>query len=293
MLQQTRVAAALPFYERFLRRFPTVGALAEAAESDVLAHWAGLGYYSRARNLHRAARVVAAGGGVFPSTVEGIRALPGIGEYTAAAIGSMGFGLPLAAVDGNLLRVIARIDNDPADIGNSKTRARFSGRALQMLDPKHPGDFNQAMMELGATVCVPKFPRCGECPVVVFCAAKAHGREQELPVKARKQIKVAIEVLALVVRNRGHLLLWRRGEAEGQLAGFCELPNNVQLPEAVVGRLVGEVRHTITHHNYLYRVHLANWSGSARAPLFWVHWNRLEEVLLTTAAKKALACLTE
>ena len=293
MLQQTRVAAALPFYKRFMGRFPTLGSLAEAAEVDVLAHWAGLGYYGRARNLHRAAQMVAADGGVFPLTLDGLRELPGIGDYTAAAIGSMAFGLPLAAVDGNLLRVIARLDNDRSDIGHAGTRVRFTERAQELLDRKHPGEFNQAMMELGATICVPKAPRCGGCPVVGFCRARAAGRESELPVKAGKQSKVDIGVVTLVIRNKGRILLRQRGENEGQMAGFWELPELGGLPQAVVGREVGEVRHTITKHQYLYHVHQAKWSGRVRSPLAWVEWKRLDEVLLTTAAKKALACLEE
>ena len=288
MLQQTRVAAALPFYERFLRRFPTVEALAAAAEADVLAHWAGLGYYSRARNLHKAAQAVVEAGGGFPATLDALLKLPGIGDYTAAAIGSMAFGLPCAAVDGNLLRVIARLDNDPSDIGNPRTRARFTERAQALLDRKHPGEFNQAMMELGATVCLPKSPRCGKCPVVAFCEGRRAERESELPVKARKRGKIEIEVVALVIRRRGRILLRRRSDDAGQMAGFWELPDALGLPDALIGRPVGEVRHTITHHHYRYRVHLADWSGRARKPLAWIGLKKLNAILLTTAARKSL-----
>ena len=288
MLQQTRVAAALPFYERFLRRFPTVEALAAAAEADVLAHWAGLGYYSRARNLHKAAQAVVEAGGGFPATLDALLKLPGIGDYTAAAIGSMAFGLPCAAVDGNLLRVIARLDNDPSDIGNPRTRARFTERAQALLDRKHPGEFNQAMMELGATVCLPKSPRCGKCPVVAFCEGRRAERESELPVKARKRGKIEIEVVALVIRRRGRILLRRRADDAGQMAGFWELPDALGLPDALIGRPVGEVRHTITHHHYRYRVHLADWSGRARKPLAWIGLKKLNAILLTTAARKSL-----
>ena len=307
MLQQTRVAAAVPFYERFMARFPTVEALAAAPEAHVLAHWAGLGYYSRARNLHQAAKsllqshcaespcVESYCGASFslrgalapPDTLTTLRALPGIGDYTAAAIGSIAFGLPVAAVDGNLLRVIARLDNDPSDIGHPQTRARFTGRAQDLLDPKHPGEFNQAMMELGATICVPKTPRCGECPVAKYCQARAAGRESELPVKGRMQAKVDIEVTVLVVQKGGKVLLRQRADDAGQMAGFWELPDS-SLSNAVIGRELGELRHAITHHHYRYRVHLGHWSGRAFRPLAW---KKPEEVLLTTAAKKALRLL--
>src|ERR1035438_4678919 len=154
MLQQTRVQAAIPYYRRFLDRFPTVEALAAAAEQDVLTLWAGLGYYSRARNLRRAAQQVVAAGG-FPRDYAAIRALPGIGDYTAAAIASIVFQLPYAAVDGNVLRVVARVENDAADIASPRTRERFRAIAREWMGRRQPGVFNQALMELGATVCVP------------------------------------------------------------------------------------------------------------------------------------------
>jgi A/G-specific adenine glycosylase len=287
MLQQTRVAAALGFYERFMKRFPTVASLAAAPESDVLSHWAGLGYYSRARNLHKAAQSI--GSGLFPASLEGLLALPGIGDYTAAAIGSIAFDLPYASVDGNLLRVLARLDNDPSDIGSPRTRARFTARAQELLDPAHPGDFNQAMMELGATVCLPKSSKCAECPVQKYCDAYAAGRQAELPVKGRKQNKVEIEVTALVIVSKGRILLEQRSSNAGQMPGFWELPNTASLPSAKLGKPLGEVRHTITHHNYRYTIHLAEWSGTPANPFAWT---RLEdETLVTTATRKALRLL--
>ena len=171
--------------------------------------------------------------------------------------------------------------------------ARFTARAQELLDRQHPGEFNQAMMELGATICVPKSPRCRECPVVGFCKARAAGRESELPVKARKQTKVDVDVVALVIRNRGRILLRRRADDVGQMSGFWELPELDGMPQAVVGREVGEVRHTITHHHYLYRVHEAKLPDRVRSPLAWVEWKKLDGVLLTTAARKALALLEE
>lgn len=292
MLQQTRVAAVLPFYDRFMARFPSVEALAGAPEEDVLAEWAGLGYYSRARNLHKAAQVVVSIGGAFPSDRSALLALPGIGDYTAAAIGSIAFNLPLAAVDGNLLRVIARLDDDPSDIGNVRTRARFTNRAQALLDHKNPGEFNQAMMELGATVCLPKSPRCDVCPISAHCRARMTGRQSKLPVKARTQSKIHLEVVVLVIRHRGRILLRQRPQDAGQMAGFWELPEASAMPEASVGAKLGEVRHTITHHHYRFNVMLAEWSGIARKPLAWMDSNQMSKVLLTTATKKALACVS-
>ena len=285
MLQQTRVAAALGFYERFMKRFPTVASLANALESDVLAQWAGLGYYSRARNLHKAAKAI---NGEFPNRYDSLLSLPGIGEYTAAAIGSIAFDLPYAAVDGNLLRVLARLNNDPSDIGNPRVRGRFTTRAQELLDPSCPGDFNQAMMELGATICVPKTPRCGECPVQEHCAAYAAGRQTELPVKGRPQTKVEIEVTALVIFSGDRILLIQRSSEADQMPGFWELPDTQTLHSAKVGDEVGQVRHAITHHNYRYSVRLAEWSGKLPGGFAWKHRNELSEILLTTATKKAL-----
>src|SRR5437867_5667129 len=153
MLQQTRAQAVIPYYERFLARFPTLESLAAARESEVVTVWSGLGYYSRARNLRLAAQQAVAAGG-FPAGYPAIRALPGIGDYTAAAVASIAFGLPYAVLDGNVLRVIARMENDEADIASARTRERFRGIAQQWLDPRAPAQFNQALMELGATVCL-------------------------------------------------------------------------------------------------------------------------------------------
>src|SRR5436853_2803564 len=155
MLQQTRAVAVIPYYERFLARFPTVATLAAAPEQDVLALWAGLGYYSRARNLRRAAQAIVAAGG-FPRDYDAIRALPGIGDYTAAAVASIAFSLPHAVLDGNVMRVVARVENEGADIGTVRTRERFRAVAQEWLVPDDPGHFNQALMELGATVCLPR-----------------------------------------------------------------------------------------------------------------------------------------
>ena len=166
MLQQTRVAAVIPYYERFLSRFPDLESLAGASETDLLAHWAGLGYYYRARNLQRAARN-ALEAGTFPADYDGIRHLPGIGEYTAAAVASIAFDLPYPVVDGNVYRVLSRVLNDRTNIASGPARKHFTVLAGAILDRTRPGDFNQAIMELGATVCLPRKPLCLICPVYI------------------------------------------------------------------------------------------------------------------------------
>ncbi len=291
MLQQTRAQAVIPFYERFLRRFPTVEALAASREEEVLTLWAGLGYYSRARNLRIAAgRIVTAGG--FPRDYDGLRALPGIGDYTAAAIASIAFGEPHAVLDGNVLRVVARIENDASDIGASRTRARFREIAQGWLDGglvrNQPGVFNQALMELGATVCLPKNPRCEECPVASACDARAAGRVSQIPVKLRRVEAVQIEDTLLIVRRAGRILLRQREPDAGRMAGFWELPTAADLPRARLQRTLGEFRHTITHHRYRLTVAAA----TASAPRDRYRWFREEEIRavpLSTIARKALA----
>ena len=286
MLQQTRAQAVIPYFERFLERFPTVEALAASSEPDVLALWSGLGYYSRARNLRRAAQAVVAAGG-FPRDYEGLRALAGIGDYTAAAIASIAFGLPHAVLDGNVLRVVARVENDAADIGAAGTRQRFRATAQAWLDPRRPGQFNQALMELGATVCLPKKPLCLLCPVAALCRARDAGTVDQLPVKLRKSAPVKVEGVLLVARHRGRVLLRQREAQAGRMAGFWELPSPEHLPDARMGKRLGEIRNTITHYHYT----LAVQSAAARAPgpgFAWIEPAELSGIPLSTTARKAL-----
>lgn len=286
MLQQTRAQTAIPFYERFLERFPDVEELARAKEADVLAVWSGLGYYERARNLRRAAqRIVEMG--CFPSEYASIRALPGIGDYTAAAIASIAFGLPHVVVDGNVLRVVARIGNDAADIGSARTRQRFREIAQEVLDESQPGLFNQALMELGATVCLPKNPLCLLCPVAADCQAAAEGTVEQLPVKLRRVEPVAIEDLLLIVRNNGRILLRQREPDARRMAGFWELPTPEHLPRARIGRRLGAFRHTITHHHYTFGVAEAS-ASPARRSFRWYKPLDLLDIPLSTTARKAL-----
>jgi A/G-specific adenine glycosylase len=288
MLQQTRAQAVIPYYERFLRRFPTLESLAAASEDEVLALWSGLGYYSRARNLRRAA--ISISDAEFPREYTRIRSLAGIGDYTAAAIASIAFGLPHAVVDGNVLRVVARVENDPADIGSARTRERFravaQGWLLDTGDTADPGAFNQALMELGATVCLPRNPLCLLCPVAAFCKAHAAGAASQLPVKLRRTEPVKIEGVLLIVRRAGRVLLERRSADASRMAGFWDLPTIESLPHAGAGKILGIFRHTITHHHYTWTVRSATLRG--RATGRWFHPSEMESLPLATTARKAL-----
>jgi A/G-specific adenine glycosylase len=297
MLQQTRAEAVVPYYQGFLERFPSAEALAASSVEEVLASWSGLGYYSRARNLHKAARLMA---GVFPSSYPAIRELPGVGDYTAAAIASIAFGLPYAVLDGNVMRVIARLTNDPADIGAGRTRTRFRELAQHYLDGadgRRAGEFNQAMMELGATVCLPRAPRCGVCPLAGVCQARRAGRAEQLPVKLRKTQPVKIDMAVGVVERRGRVLLWQRTADSRRLAGFWELPSPEQLPELYAMPEIGAFSHTITHHRYRVTVRAGSLEGTGRAasappagarPLRWIPIGTLASLPLSTTARKAL-----
>jgi A/G-specific adenine glycosylase len=199
MLQQTRVAAVIPYYERFLERFPDVPALAEAPQDEVLRLWSGLGYYSRARNLQKAAQqIVAKHGGTFPKTTADVLALPGIGAYTAAAILSIAFDEKHAVLDGNVARVIARIEAVRGDLRETRRWRALQKNADELLDPSSPGDWNQAMMELGATVCTPKSPQCLLCPVARFCEARKLGIAEDLPEKRKKRSTVEVSLATAV-----------------------------------------------------------------------------------------------
>ncbi len=226
MLQQTRVAAVLDYYRRFLDALPTVAALAACSEDALMKLWQGLGYYSRARNLQRAAKIITSDyGGVFPDDYAAIRALPGVGDYTAGAISSIAFGLPHAAVDGNVLRVAARLTADSRDIAAPETKRSVTAALEEILPRSVPGDFNQALMELGATVCLPNgVPLCQKCPVREFCQAYRRDLTASIPVKAPKQARKAEERnVYLIFFDRRVALRQRPGR--GLLAGLWEYPN--------------------------------------------------------------------
>ncbi|MGP8245411.1 MAG: A/G-specific adenine glycosylase [Bryobacteraceae bacterium] len=289
MLQQTRAQAVIPYYQRFLDRYPSLEALASAREEEVLAIWSGLGYYSRARNLLGAARQVAAAGR-FPDEIAELRALPGIGDYTAAAIASIAFGRPNAVVDGNVLRVVARVSNDAADIGAPATRRRHGETAQAWLVRRDPGGFNQALMELGATVCLPRNPLCGACPISDGCQARQAGTAGQLPVKLRRAEPVEVRETLLLVERSGRVLLRRREGSLERMAGFWDLPSPGQLPGARVGAVLGEFRHSITHHRYRITVARAEAPKPppARGAFAWMEAGRRGNVPLSTTARKAL-----
>ena len=223
MLQQTRVSAALPYYERFLAALPDIPALAACEEEKLNKLWEGLGYYSRVRNLQKAARIVCEQyGGELPADYAALRALPGIGDYTAGAIASISFGLPVPAVDGNVLRVFSRLYNDPGNITEPPVKKAFTERVMAHQPPDAPGDYNQALMELGALVCVPNgAPLCEKCPLASLCAARAAGTAMQLPCKtAAKPRRIQPVTVALVESPAGFLL--QRRPPKGLLADLWQ-----------------------------------------------------------------------
>lgn len=244
ILQQTRIEQGLPYWERFMARWPKVVDLAKATEDEVLREWQGLGYYSRARNLHTAAQQVVAQGG-FPQTLEGIKALKGVGDYTAAAIGSIAFGIPAAVVDGNVYRVLARHYGISTPINTTEGKKEFAQLAQELLPIGEPSAYNQAMMDFGAIQCTPKSPRCGDCPLMESCVALREGRVDELPVKLRT-LKVKERRLTYVyIRCQGEMAIHRRGEGDiwqGLYEPWLtdEVPTGARL-------LRKDVKHVLTH----------------------------------------------
>jgi A/G-specific adenine glycosylase len=228
--------------------------------------------------------------GEFPRTYEAIRELAGIGDYTAAAVSSIAFGLPHAALDGNVMRVLSRLTNNPSDIGAGSTRREMQEAADALVDPKRPGDFNQAVMELGATVCLPRDPQCLLCPLAELCVARAKGAQKELPVKLRRTVPVKLERTLLIVEQKGRFLFWRRSEGERRLAGFWELPEPEHLTRVEIGERLGEFRHTITHHHYTFEVRPARLLRSCKKVVnsAWMGPKELENRPISTVARKAI-----
>ena len=226
MLQQTRVEAVKPYYDRFLKELPTITDLAYAKEDRLMKLWEGLGYYNRVRNMQKAAlQMVEQYGGEFPESYEEIRSLTGIGNYTAGAIGSFAFGIPKPAVDGNVLRVVSRILASREDIMKAKVRTAVERALEEVIPQEYPGDFNQGLIELGAIVCVPNGePKCGECPVAAFCRARKEGIAVELPVKTKAKGRKIEKRTVLVFHDNDTLAIQKR-PAKGLLAGLYELPN--------------------------------------------------------------------
>ena len=250
ILQQTRIEQGRPYWERFMRRWPTVEALAAASEDEVLLEWQGLGYYSRARHLHNAARQIVALGG-FPTTLEGIKSLKGVGDYTAAAVASMAFGIPVAAVDGNVYRVLSRHFGIATPINTGAGKQEFAQLAQALLPPDAPSAFNQAMMDFGAIQCTPQSPRCLVCPLAETCVALREGRVGELPVKLKKVQVTTRRLTYLYIRCRGEVAIRRRGEGDiwAGLWEFVALDDSQPREAWMQGATLKakDVKHVLTH----------------------------------------------
>lgn len=303
MLQQTTVTAVKPYFETFLARWPTVSDLAAAKVEDVMTAWAGLGYYARARNLYKCAQVVASDhGGVFPDTEEGLRALPGIGPYTAAAIASIAFDVRAVVVDGNVERVMARLFAVTEPLPKSKPT--LVGHAAALTPDTRPGDYAQAVMDLGATVCTPKSPACVICPWSAPCLARAKGIQEQLPAKLKKaETPTRYGVAFWMVRKDGAVLL-RRREAKGLLGGMTEVPStawraakwtaadaSAELPFAKGWRtLPGRVSHTFTHFHLELTVMAADLTDAQAKKLgagaLWTPLDRLAAAGLPSVMSK-------
>jgi A/G-specific adenine glycosylase len=296
MLQQTTVAAVIPYFARFTARWPTVEALAGADDGEVMAAWAGLGYYARARNLIACARAVAAQGGAFPGDEDGLRALPGFGAYTAAAVAAIGFGRRAVVVDANVERVVSRLFAVAAPLPGAKPAIReFTDTITPSL---RAGDFAQAMMDLGATICTTRAPRCLLCPLRPHCAAQAEGRAEAYPVKAPRRARPERRGRAFWIMRDGQVWLVRRA-GRGMLGGMRALPDDVWSAGGdgagappLVGpwRMAGEVTHVFTHFSL--RLELALYLGSDWASLAeqdgeWWPLDRLEEAGLPTLYARA------
>ncbi len=308
MLQQTQVATATPYFERFVARFPSVEALAAAEETEVLALWSGLGYYRRARQLLAAARQVVAAGGL-PREARRLEELPGIGPYTAAAIASIAFGEAVPVLDGNVARVLARRLADPADPAGATTRRRLLAAARELLDPARPGDSNQALMELGATLCTPRAPRCPACPLATGCRARVAGRPEAYPQPRAAPSPERVRLVAALAAGPEGWLLVRRSPTAAQLAGLWEFPlvEAATRPRAErllgerwggewrLGEVVARLDHAITRRRYALVARRAAWRPLGRveeAPeAGWFSTAAARELALTGVARKLLARL--
>lgn len=317
MLQQTRVETVISYYNRFLARYPDIRALANAPLDDVLKQWEGLGYYSRARNLHQTARIVAGEmDGRFPVDVAGLQTLPGIGRYTAGAIASIAYGVPAPVLDGNVMRVFARLTDLDADITRTATQKKLWSLADEWLPDQRPGDYNQALMELGRVVCTPKNPQCNACPLRDHCAAYASGTRHERPVKKKKAPIPHYDVSAGLIRDGDGRLLIAQRPPDGLLGGLWEFPGGKQedgesLPECLkrelreelaieveVGALFVVVKHAFTHFKItLHAYECAYISGPPQKrevhDFAWVREGELDRYSFGKADRDVIAALHE
>lgn len=281
MLQQTQIDTVRPYYHRFLTAYPTVHDLANAPLDDVLKLWEGLGYYSRARNLHRTAQQIAGDyGGVFPSTVAGLMKLPGIGRYTAGAIASIAFDVPAPVLDGNVIRVLTRLHDIDDDVTQTQTKNHLWTIAERHVPQSRAGDYNQAVMELGQTICTPKNPDCGRCPVAELCQARANNTQAERPVKPKKAPTPHYDVVAGVIQDDTGRYLIAQRPTDGLLGDLWEFPGGKQesgetLPQTLhrelaeelaiqveVGDLLIKVRHAFTHFKITLHAYNARYRGA-------------------------------
>jgi A/G-specific adenine glycosylase len=315
MLQQTQVKTAIPYYERFLKKLPTIQALADAKLDTVLKLWQGLGYYTRAKSLHKSAQIILENhGGTFPHTFEEILALPGIGRYTAGAIGSIAFGLHKPVLDGNVIRVLCRwfaIADNPAD---AKVRENLWHIAEELLPAKNCGDWNQSLMELGSEICTPANPQCDLCPVRQFCIAFEKGSQESLPLRKKKKTVPHYTVaIAVIINEEGKLLIDKR-KSEGFLGGLWELPGgkkqkNETFKQAVQREVLEEtglfvdilkklcvVKHAYSHFSVTLHAYLCNpVSGKASAVtcqrIQWIKPTQLHRFAFPSGTMKILECL--
>ena len=303
MLQQTRVSAVIPYFERFMAELPDAAALATVPEERLLKLWEGLGYYSRARNLQKAAKVIVSDfGGELPRTCASLKTLPGIGDYTAAAIASINFGEPVAAVDGNLLRVTARVSGCADDIMDARVRNQFTAHLNDAIDLARPGAYNQAMMDLGATVCLPNgAPKCEICPARMMCEAYKNGLTEILPVRAKKKARKIEERTVLLLFQNGKAALRKRADT-GLLASLWEFPSvlgnldeaGVSLALAQMGlsaqtvEPTGSAKHIFTHIEWDMKGYFADVTGE-NDDLFWADAAAFDAAAIPTAFKKFAA----
>jgi A/G-specific adenine glycosylase len=295
MLQQTRVQAVIPYFRKFLQHFPNVKKLAAAPEQELLASWSGLGYYSRARNLQKAAQmIVEEHSGEFPRDLAAALRLPGIGRYTAAAVLSIAYGAPLAVLDGNVARVLARLCAVHADLKSTAGYRKLSSLAAGLLAPRRPGDFNQAMMELGATVCLPQQPRCDACPLAIDCVALRRNEVRRYPPLRPKKKPALRRYVAALIRDRaGRMLIVERPGSDGWMKGFWELPMwepaRESAPEWLEsGRRLGSVRHSITTNRLEVAVFEASLcAGRPPRSYRWIDASEMDGQPLTTVTRKA------
>jgi A/G-specific adenine glycosylase len=315
MLQQTRVDQVTPYFQRFMKRFPSLKSLAAASQEEVLQMWEGLGYYSRARNLHKAAQIISSDwNGRFPNTAEEIVKLPGIGSYTAAAIGSLAFNLDMAVLDGNVIRVLSRLYAYATDTRTGTAKKELQQLADDLLVKGDAGNFNEAMMELGATVCLPRNPRCAECPLSAVCIGHKSGNPTGFPIKApKKKIPHIVVGAAVVTNGKSEVLIAQRREQD-MLGGLWEFPGGKQEPgESIqqciareleeelgitveIGEFLVTVKHAYSHFTMEMHTYFAKIKSGTPRPIHcqdfqWLEISNLRSVPYSTADLKIIEAL--